>query len=195
MKNALTILAAAVKDMEESTLQSLLTASTNLEPKINTKTKSDIPEDQILKTVGLIREQFNLKSNELAFTGIAILLQKGGCNSNKNTNIVITIDDKSMDSKSTNKIIREICKGATPRSFARQHGKTIFEISKKHKIVGNIALKIQRNYPEAWNRITNPDKEYWASDFQTDTEGIPPEVANLIQTNYEAGFASKNKKA
>jgi hypothetical protein len=170
MKNE-SILTATVKSApapsEETTrntglINALLTSSTNLEVKINTKTKSDIPEEQILKAVGLAREQFNLKNNEVAFTGIAILLQKGGCNSNKNTNVIISIDDRMMDSKSTNKIIREICKGATPRSFARQYGQTIFEIAKKHKIPGNIALKLQRNYPEAWNRITNPDKEYWA---------------------------------
>lgn len=182
------------EDPSKQSLQNVIEAAKKSNLPFITKTKTDIPEDQILKTIGLVREQCNLSTNEKSFVAIAILLQKGGCNANKNTQITIQLEDRTIDSKTINKIIRETCKGYTPRAFARQLGKDIFEIAKAYKIPGNISLKLQRNFPELWERITHEDKQYWASDFQTNTPGIPADIANLIQTNYEKGFVKSQSK-
>jgi hypothetical protein len=182
---------AGSKTDKNQGLTAILTAAKSLTPKIATESAKQIPEDMVIETLGLIREQFNLPDNNYALIALCILLQKGGCNANKTTNIVIILENKNIDSKTVNKIIRDTCKNFTPRALARQLGKEIFEIAKLHQIPGNLALKLQRTYPDAWNRITNPEKTYWASDFQVNTDGCPPEMANLIQTNYENNFKKK----
>lgn len=180
---------AESKDKE---IKKILKSALQKKSEIAVKQRNEISEESIIRVIEVTRLQFNLENNESALSAIAILLQKGGCNANRNTSITISFDNKTIGSKEVNTIIRNNCKNITPRAFARAIAKEIFEISKFYDVPGNIAIKIKRTQPEAWDRITEPDKEYWASDFQLNTEGIPPPIANLIQVNYQNSFRTRS---
>lgn len=173
-------------------LDSLVAEGINKKIQISTESIRQIPDAQITETVGIIRENFNLEDNATAFYGMATLLQKGGCNSNKNTNIIIDIAGKKMESKVVATLIRQKCKNASPRQFARQIADQIFAVSKNANIPGNLKIRLEKQYTKQWNEIQNPDKDYWASDFQSSNPNCPDGIKFLIRQNYQDTFSKRN---
>lgn len=114
--------------------------------------------------------------------------------SNKNTNITIEINEKTVDSKTVSALIRSNCSNATPRMFAREITTDIFEISKTMDIPRNLALRLERNFISDWKKIQSPDKQYWAADFQSGNTNCPEDIRNLLRKNYEETFQKTNKK-
>jgi hypothetical protein len=54
-------------------------------------------------------------------------------------------------------------------------------------------MKLEKNYPQDWNSITDPDKDYWASDFQSSTIECPDGIKFLIRKNYQELFQGIKK--
>jgi len=177
----------------KTALSQLFETAANIEVKLEETKSKTIPEDQIQTVIDLVQTKANFKDKNQAVVALAITLQKGGCNSNKNTNITTTIEDASIDSKTIANFIRSNCKNASPRSFARQIGNEIFKICKKQKIVGNLKIRLEKNYPDEWKSITDPDKDYWASDFQSSTMECPDGVKFLIRKNYTELFQTQKE--
>ena len=161
---------------------------------VKTETIKEIPKEQIDSTISLIRENYKLESDASAFYGTAIIMQKGGCNSNKNTNIVIEMQGSKLESKTIGGFIRTKCKNASPRQFCRQIADQIFEIAKHSKTPGNLKVRLEKQYTKQWNEIQDPDKEYWASDFQSSNPNCPDGIKFLIRQNYQETFSKQQKK-
>jgi hypothetical protein len=172
-----------LKSLVEQAKALTITATTD-----NTKM---IPSEQINQTLGLVRENYQLADDASALYVTAISLQKGGCNSNKNTNIILTVDEKKIESKIIAGFIRQKCKNASPRQFARQLANEIFEISKHTKTSGNLKIRLEKLYTKQWNDIIDPDKDYWASDFQSNNPKCPDGIKFLIRQNYQETFRKK----
>jgi hypothetical protein len=177
------------KEKEENgSLASLFLQTLDFKGTIEDSAPRAIPDEQILTTFGLIREKGGFPDTQSAIIATAITLQKGGCNSSKNTQITTTFNGISIDSKTINGLIRTACRNSSPRSFARQIALEIFKISKNYKVPGNLKIKLEKNYPQEWNSIVDPDKDYWAADFQSSTPDCPDSIKFLIRKNYQEMF-------
>jgi hypothetical protein len=179
------------KISDTTSLNSLVEQAKALTITATTENRKMIPLDQITQTLGLVRENYELADDASALYVTAISLQKGGCNSNKNTNIILTVDGKKIESKIISGFIRQKCKNASPRQFARQLANEIFEISKHTKTSGNLKIRLEKLYTKQWNDIIDPDKDYWASDFQSNNPKCPDGIQFLIRQNYQETFRKK----
>ena len=168
---------------------SLIEQMKEIRVKRTTISKKELTENELNNTINSFNEI--LKNDNLAQSGAYLLLalQAGAVASRKGNNFSIEMDNKKITSEMINTAIKENCpKTTTNRSFARNFGTEIFEISKTNKIEGNIAKKLQNLYPKEWENIQNKDKIYWASDFQGDNENCPLEIRSLIHKQYETLF-------
>ena len=145
---------------------------------------------QMETALKMIQARFGL-SDEEAIGAIATILQKGGTNSNKNTNITVVINDKTIDSKTIAGIIRSNCSNASPRMFARQIATQIYNVCKVLDVPGNLAIRLERNYTSEWGKIKDSNKIYWAADFQSGNPDCPEDIKTLIRKNYEDTFKTK----
>jgi hypothetical protein len=128
----------------------------------------------------------------LAYAGILATLQAGGTNSNKRSNVKITLKKIKFESKTINELIRKNTK-LSPRQLARLLADAIFKCSKKLNITGNAYIYIQRFHSDLLTDI-NPDEKYWAADFQIDNPNCNPNVKKALQARYADKFGAKKKK-
>jgi hypothetical protein len=199
----------------EETGQELLRDNTGTEQEANTADTSEISSDlleEALKTeisvqdrldkrsltkqqfdqvVGDVAKTYNC-SPSVAYIGICSTLQAGGSNKNKRSNVKITIDKWSFESKKVNEAIAKHCKTLTPRQFARILGNDIFQISKKHGITGNAYVSLKRYYPNLL-LSTDIDEKFWAADFQVDNPCCPEYIRNALRQRYADKFTKTSK--
>lgn len=165
-----------------------------LNEKIEVQDRPDnrsLTKQQLDQVVGEVARTYSC-SHSVAYIGICSTLQAGGSNKNKRSNVKITIDKWSFESKKVNEIIAKHCKTLTPRQFARILGNDIFQISKKYGITGNAYISIKRYYPELLLG-TNIDERFWAADFQVDNQNCPDYVRNALRQRYADKFTKKTK--
>jgi hypothetical protein len=139
--------------------------SLNTEVVINdTPDKKSVTRNQVDDVVEDISRNYNT-TKTLAYIGLCATLQAGGANKNKRSNVKITINQTTFESKKVNEIINRYCKNITPRQFARIFCIDIFRIAVRFNIVGNAYISLKRYYPHLLLE-TNIHEKYWASDFQ-----------------------------
>ena len=150
-----------------------------------------LTKQQLDSVVGDVAKTYNCPPS-VAYIGICSTLQAGGSNKNKRSNVKITIDKISFESKKVNESIAKFCKTLTPRQFARILCNDIFLISKKYGITGNAYVSIKRYYPDLLLG-TNIDERFWAADFQVDNLNCPDYVRNALRQRYADKFTKKTK--
>ena len=164
---------------------------------IKTKKKT-ISRQEYEKFINAVASNYGLSTTQ-TITIIAIIYQLGGINVSRKTNIKrsFTLDNNTIDveSKRINSILRmSLNNKATPRQVAKYMANVIFEAAKLYKIHGNCHAYFTRNYYEEYKKITNPDKCFWASDFQSDNENCDPQIKRLLNKRYEDNFRNKRQK-
>lgn len=149
---------------------------------------------KVLNTlVDAINAHYNCNSTGIAYAGICATLQAGGTNSNKRSNVKITLNNVKFESKKINELIRQITK-LSPRQLARFIANDIFMVSKKFNITGNAFVYIQRFHSTLLTELPGSDERYWASDFQLDNPNCDGNVKKALQARYADKFGAKKRK-
>lgn len=136
-----------------------------------------------------IKNQYNVEPH-VALLGLFATLQAGGTNKNKRSNVKITIQGVSFESKTINKYITNHLRDFTPRQFAVYFRDFIFRVSKAQNITGNAYVSLRRQYSHLLTEAVAEEK-FWASDFQLDNENCPEYIRNALRTRYNDKFIRK----
>lgn len=191
-----------IEDTKENTSKTtksndLLEQVISKELKVTAKKKErqkHTPE-QFKKTVESFGSITKINDNAKAGAILLLSLQLGGVASRKGNRFSTEIEGHVVDNEDITTAIHSGCsKDTTPRAFARSFANEIFSISKNSKISGNIAKKLASKLTEDWNKIENPDKDFWASDFQSENPNCPKEIRELINKQYTMQFVTEKTK-
>ena len=154
-----------------------------------TEKKDKVTKDQTEKTIERFNEHQKIGDPTKAAVILAIALQSGAVSSRKGNKFIKKIDDFTITSEDVTLCVHTGCtKDTTSRSFARANGNLIFQISKIQNVQGNLTTAFQRNYTKEWDEISDPDKNFWASDFQGSTPECPEAIRALINKQYKDKF-------
>jgi len=168
----------------------LLVASLQVDVTINDKPEKDkITKQQLNDVVTDISRTYST-TLQVAFIGLCATLQAGGTNKNKRSNVKITINNISFESKKINELISRYVKNLTPRQFARCLCNDIFIIAQRYNITGNAYISLKRYYPQLLLG-TNLHERYWAADFQIDNPSCPDYIRTALRQRYSDKFTSK----
>jgi hypothetical protein len=180
------------------TLTELTQAANNEEVKLSAEqvNKPAIDDGSIVKFIEEVATYYNLTLQH-ALVAISIIFQKGGLTATKSASkINITINGRKIEAGRVCIILKETTSGkTTPRQMAKAMSDTIFQISKKYNIPGNIHLDLQRTYTAQYEAITDSDKIYWAADFHSDNQKAPSEIRALIAKRFNEKVNTKSKKS
>ena len=138
-----------------------------------------------------------LKINDQKKAGVMLLLalQMGGVAARKGNKFSTEIDEKKIDQEDILLAIHTGCsKETTPRAFARNFANEIQHFASLNSVPGNIIKKIETLFPVEWAAISDPNKIFWASDFQGSNENCPEEIRNLINKQYQSQFSASAEK-
>jgi hypothetical protein len=130
---------------------------------------------------------------QVAIVGLFSTLQAGGTSRNKKSNVRITVQGKTFESKVVNKAISTRRKDITPRQFARFFATEIYKCSSHFQITGNAYTYITRSAPHKLTQAT-PEEKYWAADFQIDNPACPQNIREALKTRYDEKFIRTTKK-
>jgi virulence-associated protein VapD len=154
----------------------------------NKESPALISEDDTKELVKAYAQQY--KTNELkAYTGICLILQKGGTSRKAQGTIYANVDGITFDLATLRKVMREKSIKYTLRQWARTNATDIYIISSKFSFPGDLTKKILRNHPE----ISGEDI-YWLSNFQMDNFDCPENLRQLIMEHYESLFSQNSQK-
>lgn len=158
------------------------------------KEKQKLTSENLQKTIDIFAGITKISDKNVAGATLLIGLQLGGVASRKGNKFTAEIDGIKIDQEDIVTAIHGGCtKDTTARGFARNFANEIFQVSKLNKIPGNITKKLTTNYPEQWGKITETNKEFWASDFQGQNEDCPTEIRALINLQYQAQFTASSR--
>lgn len=156
---------------------------------IKEKEERIITGDDFHAVVGSLATTFQT-TPEVAMIGLFSTLQAGGTSKSKKSNVRITVQGMTFESKIINAAITKRLKKITPRQFARFFANQIFQISKRHSITGNAYVYIKRHLGQYLTE-TVPHEDIWAADFQIDNPACPLHIREALRLRYEAKFVKK----
>jgi len=135
------------------------------------------------------KNSYNVEPH-VALIGIFATLQAGGTNKNKRSNVKITIQGTSFESKVINKHITNHLRDFTPRQFAMYFRNEIFRVAKAQNIMGNAYVSLRRQYSQLLTEASNEEK-YWCADLQLDNENCPEYIRTALRQRYNDKFIKK----
>ncbi|MGQ2957954.1 hypothetical protein [Agrobacterium sp.] len=133
--------------------------------------------------------RFYETTTSIAYLGICATLQAGGTNRNKRSNVKITINKITFESKKVNEFISRQCKNLTVRQFARLIANDIIHIAVRYQITGNAYVSLKRYYPKLLLG-SNQLERYWASDFQVENILCPDYIRTALRQRYADKFTT-----
>lgn len=148
-----------------------------------------VPREAFQKILNDIKNQYNVELH-VALLGLFATLQAGGTNKNKRSNVKITIQGVSFESKTINKYITTHLRDFTPRQFAVYFRDVIFRVSKAQNITGNAYVSLRRQYSHLLTEAAD-DEKFWAADFQLDNENCPEYIRIALRKRYNDKFIKK----
>ena len=148
-----------------------------------------VPRESFQKIINDIKNQYNVELH-VALLGLFATLQAGGTNKNKRSNVRITIQGVSFESKTINKYITNRLQDFTPRQFAVYFRDVIFRVSKAQNITGNAYVSLRRQYSHLLTEAVD-DEKFWAADFQLDNENCPEYIRIALRKRYNDKFVKK----
>lgn len=152
--------------------------------------KRSVTTQQLNDIVNDIASYYQVKKNH-AYIGLTATLQAGGTNKNKRSNVKITLETITFESKKINEFIIKHCKSLTPRQFARCIANDIFYVAVRHNITGNAYISLRRFYPNLLLG-TNQHERFWAADFQVDNPNCPDYIRDALRQRYADKFTKKS---
>jgi len=173
---------------------------------ITEKESSQTPklkDDQIESISRVVKSAFGLDNDLEGFDIICISMQKGGVNtkqgggkSNRNkVSIPFNYGEKNITTSQVNKYILSALPNLKIRQVARSLATRIKLRSVLYKQEGFLVKQLLELYPKQWEAITDPEKRYWAADFQHDNEDCPEEIRNLLKLRYQDRYKPTNQRS
>jgi len=153
------------------------------------------------------QENLNFTLDELAsvygtttgqtVVGLLGVLQIGGTNKSKRSNVKLTVGDATFESKTVQKAIAKHCPGITPRQFARQYADQIFRVAQTYQFDGSAWTSLSRSYSDMLDPQDPdyPSYRYWATEFQLDNPKCPEAVRNALKKRFSDRFMRRNKSS
>lgn len=154
---------------------------------VRDRVDKDVPREVFQKILNDIKNQYNVESY-VALLGLFATLQAGGTNKNKRSNVKITIQGISFESKTINKYITNHLRDFTPRQFAVYFRDVIFRVSKAQNITGNAYVSLRRQYSHLLTEVAD---DFWAADFQLDNENCPAYIRAALRARYNDKFVRR----
>ena len=148
-----------------------------------------VDPDAFQQIVNDTKNTYNVERH-VALIGIFVTLQAGGTNKNKRSNVKITIQGTSFESKVINKPITNHLRDFTPRQFATYFRDLIYRVAKAQNITGNAYVSLRRQYSQMLTQASDEEK-YWSADFQLDNENCPEYIRTALRQRYNDKFIKK----
>lgn len=164
----------------------LLQKAANTKIEVRDRVDKAISQESFQKILNDIKNHYNVEEH-VALLGLFATLQAGGTNKNRRSNVKITIQNISFESKTINKFITNNLRDFTPRQFAVYFRNQIFHVSKKQNITGNAFVSLRRQYSHLLTEAVE-DEKFWASDFQLDNEQCPEYIRAALRQRYNDKF-------
>lgn len=182
-------------------------SSTNKVAEKESTSKATVSETQLTTCCGVVAKSFGFSNDLEGFDIIAISMQKGGVNtkqgggkSNRNkVNIPFKFgppgSEKEISTSKVNSLILSQISNIKIRQFARAYATLIMKRSKTFSEPGFLVKQLSENYKEIWDAIEDPDKQYWAADFQHDNVDCPEAIRDLLKLRYQDRYKPFNKRS
>jgi len=167
----------------------LLQKAESSQVEVKDRVQKEISKEAFQRIISDIRNQYNVESH-VALLGLFATLQAGGTNKNKRSNVKITIQGISFESKTINKYIISHLRDFTPRQFAIYFRDQILRISKSQNITGNAYVSLRRHYSHMITECAE-DERFWAADFQIDNEKCPEYIRKALRQRYHDKFVTR----
>ena len=168
---------------------------------------AQVSEKQLTTCCGVVAKSFGFSDDLDGFDIIAISMQKGGVNtkqgsgkSNRNkVNIPFMFGPsgamKEISTSKVNSLLLSQISNIKIRQFARTFASRIMNRSKSMAEPGFLVKQLTTNYKAQWDAIEDPDKQYWAADFQHDNPDCPEEIRDLLKLRYQDRYRPFNKRS
>jgi hypothetical protein len=182
---------STIPDIEQTLSKDLLKDLLSEQYEVKEPEAKTVTPQQFENLIESIRTNYNC-DNKLALAGLFCTLQAGGTNKSKRSNVKITLNGTSFESKKINEIISKHVE-VTPRQLARIYANDIFLTARKFNITGNAFVTLNRYYSHMLTQQTDNEK-YWAADFQLDNPSCPQYIRDALQKRYTDKFSAKAKK-
>lgn len=147
----------------------------------NTNCKSSLSIDKIKQINQTIMEKYKLQSEKEAVMFIGVLCQLGGTSNGCDGNLSYTNNNITVVLSDVKRVFLKLGLKKSIRKYARTNAYTIFQMCLALGIKGNLSIKIQKLNP---NREFSLTEMTWLSDFQINSEAIPPELRCLIRQSF-----------
>ncbi|MFB6225418.1 MAG: hypothetical protein ABEI13_03085 [Candidatus Paceibacteria bacterium] len=169
--------------------QDLLNSALNAKIEVTDRVEKTVKPDSFNAVINEVVSTYNV-TPAIALVGLIAILQAGGTNKNKRSNVKISLGGTSFESKTINKVIAKHCPDFTPRQFATYFRNIIYMIARKHNITGNAYVSLRRQYSHLLSEASAEEK-FWAADFQLDNPKCPEYLRNALQQRYNDKFVKK----
>jgi len=180
---------SAIRSPEEIIGGDLLKKAEETKVEVQDRTEKVVHPDAMQRIINDTKNAYNVEPH-IALIGIFATLQAGGTNKNKRSNVKITIQGTSFESKVINKHITNNLRDFTPRQFAMYFRDLIYRVAKAHNITGNAYVSLRRQYSQLLTQASDEEK-YWCADFQLDNERCPEYIRTALRQRYNDKFIKK----
>jgi hypothetical protein len=164
---------------------------------------SKVTDNQIKDISKAVASGYGFDSDIEGFDIIAISMQKGGVNmkqngnkSNRNkVNIPFKYGGKDILTSKVNGYILNTLPNYKIRQVARALATSIFKRSKIYGEEGFLLKQLNENYKKQWEAIKDPNKNYWATDFQHMNEDCPEAIREILKLRYQDRYTPEAKRS
>jgi hypothetical protein len=167
----------------------LLKQAEETKVEVKDRVEKAVSPEAFHKIINDTKNHYNVEPH-LALIGVFATLQAGGTNKNKRSNVKITVQNVSFESKVVNKFITNNLRDFTPRQFATYFRDYIFRVSRAQNITGNAYVSLRRQYPHMITEQSDEEK-FWCADFQLDNENCPEYIRKALRQRYNDKFIKK----
>jgi len=123
-----------------------------------------------------LQQKYKLKRDQV-ITILTILFQQGGTARKCDGNLTVKIFNEEIKLSEVRSSLRKAGLKNAERKLARTLGTTLYLIAERLELPGNLAKKVQKNYPDV---KFSPSELAWLSDFQSDNEECPGPLKTYI---------------